>query len=258
MRILFILVFIVLIVLATLFIQGKETNAPSGAQDDTTTTNLPTLRKISFTTPDNVIIVGNFYPLKQFDEAILLLHMMPATKESWDSLAKKLQENGIVSLAIDLRGHGESTRIKNLDYRNFSDEEHQKSELDVEAALVWLQKETNLDLSSIYIAGASIGANLTLQALVRHQEIGKGIALSPGLNYRGIKTKSLVRRLRKDQEVFYVTSKDDGDNASQTQKLYDVTTGAKQWKVYDNAGHGTTMLERSSDLIPSIIEFLTK
>lgn len=226
---------------------------------------MPSFQKVQLITSDGVEIIGNYYSVDIPSQAVLFLHMMPATKESWDTLARALQERGIASLAIDLRGHGESTRIKNeelgiknLDYTKFSEEEHQASRLDVEAGLDWLKKETGLELAHMSVVGASIGANLGLQALADHPEIRKGIALSPGLNYRGIEPKPLVAKLESDQEVLYATSKDDGDNVSMTEELFNATSAKKEWKVYDDAGHGTTMLERASDLGPSIIEFLTR
>jgi len=223
------------------------------------------VQKVQFITSDEVQIVGNFYPSERVKAAVLALHMMPTTKESWDNLAKALARQRVTSLAIDLRGHGESTNIKNeesniknLDYRKFSDEEHQASKLDVEAALEWLEKETGLPLEKISVVGGSIGANLTLQALFEHPEIKKGVALSPGLNYRGIQPKQFVQNFKPDQAVFYATSKDDGDNATKVEELFNATSARKEWKVYDNAGHGTTMLERTDDLLPSIVEFISQ
>ncbi len=217
-------------------------------------------RNVQFTTSDGVKIVGNYYPVKNSSQVVLMLHMMPATKESWDRLAQELQKKDISSLAIDLRGHGESVNQgdKHLNYQDFTHEEHQASRRDVEAALGWLKNETGLGLDHMSVIGASIGANLALQALAQYPEIKRGVALSPGLNYRGIEPKPLVSKLVKGQAVLYATSKDDEDNALMTEELFNATSSKKEWKVYDTAGHGTMMLERISDLSPSIIEFLIK
>lgn len=219
-----------------------------------------TFQKVNLLTSDGVQIIGNYYPVKELKAASLFLHMMPETKESWNAIARALQEEGIASLAIDLRGHGESVKRGSyrLNYQNFSNEEHQASKLDVEAALDWISKEMGLGLEKVYLVGASIGANLALQTLYEHPEIKKGVALSPGLDYRGIEPKPMVEALKEDQAVFYATSKDDGDNVKMVEELYNATSGRKEWKVYDNAGHGTNMVERANDLIPSIIEFLTR
>lgn len=220
--------------------------------------------KVTFTTADGVEIAGNFYPQpgNVLRRTVLFLHMMPATKESWDSLAKELQKRDVASLAIDLRGHGESVKVKrknekgkNLDYRNFSDEEHQTSELDVEAALAWLNKKNGgLPIS---IVGASIGANFALEALARHN-LPRAAVLSPGLNYRGIEPLGTVKKLKDYPSVLYVSAKDDRDgrNAKETQELFNATTSKKQIKLYDKGGHGTDMLA-GTDLLPVLVEFLT-
>jgi len=214
-----------------------------------------TYQKVNFLTQDGVTIAGNYYLAKDSRAAVLFLHMKPATKESWDTLARALQGKGISSLAIDLRGHGESIKQKEtvLDYRNFSYEERQKYEFDVEAALEWLRKE-GFSPPSIRLAGASIGANLTLQALARHPEIKRGAALSPG-NYQG-EVKPLAEKLHPDQMVFYATSQDDGTNTKKVEELYQATPAKKELKVYENAGHGTTMLEKTDDLFGLVVRFL--
>lgn len=231
---------------------GKETKSPFIAM------NTSAYQKVFFLTQDGVEVVGNYYRAKDFRVAVLFLHMRPATKESWDALARALQQKNVASLAIDLRGHGESIKKGKelLDYQNFSYEERQKYELDVEAAIEWLQKEKGFPLSQIRLAGASIGANLTLQALARHPEIKQGAVLSPG-NYQG-EVKPLAKKLHPDQAVFYATSKDDGTNAKEVEELYRATLAKKELKIYENAGHGTTMLENADGLFGVIVKFLAQ
>src|SRR5207245_1856203 len=96
---------------------------------------------------------------------VLLLHMMPAVKESWQELAKALNEAGLSALAIDFRGHGESVSKSDgtrLNYKDFADEQQQAKILDVRGAMEWLRARGAQD-SQIAVIGASIGANLALQ-----------------------------------------------------------------------------------------------
>ena len=78
--------------------------------------------------------------------------MMPETRSSWTSLSAELNKDGLATLAIDLRGHGESTRQSavnsqqsetenKMDYKKFSDQEHQASRLDVDAAMNFLKSK---------------------------------------------------------------------------------------------------------------------
>ncbi|MEE8131536.1 MAG: alpha/beta fold hydrolase [Candidatus Paceibacterota bacterium] len=221
------------------------------------------------TTKDNIKIATNLYPVENPIGWVVLTHMMPATKESWLGLAGKLQSLGYESLAIDLRGHGESDGGHN-GFMNFSDEEHQKSILDLETVVEYFKIRGAIPEKIIFI-GASIGANLSLQYISEHPEFKTAILLSPGLNYKGIKTEPMVEKLKEGQRVLFVSSRDDGPNAEQNQKLFDLTpTGVeKDLIIYKNSGHGTSMLapyrneisgagfgKEEPDLESAIIKFL--
>ena len=115
--------------------------------------------------------------------------MMPATKKSFHQLAEEFQNIGYESIAIDLRGHGESDKGP-------------ESILDLEIAVDYLVKNRGAKSDKISFIGASIGANLSLQYISEHSEFKTAILLSPGLNYRGIKTEPMVKNLKAGQKVF--------------------------------------------------------
>ena len=210
---------------------------------------------------DGVKIAADFYNIENPAYWCVLIHMMPATKESWRDLAAELQKNNYESLAIDLRGHGESDAGPN-GYLNFSDKEHQKSILDLEAAVDYLIKERGATPDKIILIGASIGANLALQYIKEHLEFKIAVLFSPGLNYKGIETEPMVKNLKSEQKVFFISSKDDersgGNNAEMNQKLFDLTSAEvkKQIKIYETGGHGTDILKTYPELKDKIIEFL--
>ena len=232
------------------------------------------MRKIFLTTKDGVKIVANLYLTEAPKGRIVFSHMMPTAKESWNDLAEWFQVAGYESIAIDLRGHGESVLMARsrldcqgetlpfLNYRNFSDTEHQKSILDLEAAADFLIKEQKAAAGKISFVGASIGANLSLQYISEHPEFKTAVLLSPGLDYRGVKTEPLAKNLKAGQRVFFVSAKDDvrsgGDNAEENQKLYDLTPLGveKQIKIYETGGHGTDILESHPDLAEEIKDFI--
>ena len=232
--------------------------------------------KIFLTTKDGVKIAANLYPIESPAGWIIFSHMMPVMKESWNDLAKRFQDADYESVAIDLRGHGESvsglmarSRLDSqgetlpfLNYRNFPDAEHQKSILDLEAAADFLIKERKAAAGKISFVGASIGANLSLQYISEHPEFKTAVLLSPGLDYRGVKTEPMVKKLSAGQKVFFVSAQDDirsgGNNAEENQKLYDLTPPEveKQIKIYETGGHGTDILKSQPELAEKIKDFI--
>lgn len=213
--------------------------------------------KIFLITNDSVKIVADLYAVEKPVGWLVLSHMMPATKESYENLAIELQNNGYESIAIDLRGHGESDGGPD-GFLNFSDLEHQKSILDLKSAVDYLINERGATPEKISFIGASIGANLSLQYIAENPEFKTAVLLSPGLNYRGIKTEPMVKKIQAGQKVFFVSAKDDNNNAEQNQKLYNLTPNNidKKIKIYEDGGHGTDMLKYQSELKDLIIEFL--
>ena len=226
--------------------------------------------KISLFAKDGVKISANLYPVaKQARHGaspvekpvgwLVLIHMMPATKESWQNFAEKAQEKKYESIAVDLRGHGESENGPN-GFLQFTDEEHQKSVFDLQAAADYLINSRGATSDKISFIGASIGANLSLKYLAENPKFPAAVLLSAGLNYRGIATEPLVKKFKTTQKVFFVSAKDDNisGNAEMNQRLCDLTPAGveKQIKIFETGGHGTALLENQPELENLIFEFL--
>lgn len=213
--------------------------------------------KITLTTEDGIELSGLLWNQDAF-QTVLLIHMMPSKKESWVPLADPLSELGVNVLAIDLRGHGESG---GGDYREFSPEQHYGYLKDYYAAILYLRDK--YPHSEMQLGGASIGANLTLRFMAENHGISKGVALSAGFDYYGIRAIDDIQNLTKEQQVLLVGARDDfrggevscGEMADQ---LYDMASGVKQKIVYDTGGHGTDMWTEHPELIDEIIKFFTE
>lgn len=212
--------------------------------------------KVSLKTADAMNIVSDHYKGPPGSPAVLLLHMMPSGRKSWVEFAEKLNQAGFGALAIDLRGHGESEGGPD-GWRNFSDDEHQKSIEDVKAGLEFQKKEGHGALS---IAGASIGANLALECLVESDEVKKVILLSPGLNYKGIETLPLAKMVKPERAVYVVAARDDtrsGGPADQmAREIYDALPCKKEIKIFEEGGHGTDILNAHPEIIGELILWL--
>ena len=217
--------------------------------------NMAKSEVIKLKTEDGVEIVGDFFEVSKPNEiGVLMLHMMPAVRKSFAVFAEKIQQAGWQGLAIDLRGHGESQGGLS-GYQLFKDEDHQKSILDVEAGAEFLKSK---GAKEIYLVGASIGANLSLQYLAEHADAAAAVLLSPGLNYRGIKTDELVKKVYHTKAIYLTAAKDDDYSYETVQKLYDVLPEEifRELKLFDEGGHGTKLFETHSELMDIVIKWL--
>lgn len=247
-------VFFTIIVVVVGFVYFLSTGDNSSEKNEVfSDKNKVMFEAVKIKAQDGIEIAGDYYDAPS-DKGVILLHMMPADRKSWIKFALKLQTKNFKVLAIDLRGHGESQGGPD-GYKNFSDIEHQSSSFDVEAAVEFLE---NKGAGNLYLAGASIGANLALKYLAEHSEAKSVVLLSPGLDYRGVKTVGLVKALKDDQAVFAVASEDDKYSFDSINKLFEgiSLSDSRMIKIFKDAGHGTTIFERKPEFMDEVVGWL--
>lgn len=212
------------------------------------------MEKIILTTQDDLKISGLVWD-QQGSVTVILMHMMPAVKESWNDFAEELAENGCNVLSFDFRGHGES---EGGHYEDFTDEEHQKYSLDLDSAMEYVKN--NFSDTEVYLVGASIGANIAIKYLSEHHEIKKAVALSAGLDYYGVKAEQYIKETDPAQDLLLVAAADDmrksGVSASrQAEVLYDLANCKIEKLIFQTGGHGTNLFTTHEDLYKNIEEF---
>jgi len=213
---------------------------------------------IKFETSDGVTIVGDWYQAEGEPKAtLLLLHMMPADRSSWVEFATLLTKAGYNALAIDERGHGESTAQGDevLDYKLFTDEQQQAKRLDVDAALDWIQ-EKGFMREKTGVIGGSIGANLAIDLGARDERVLAIGALSPGLEYRGIRTKKLAKALRSSQFLFLTAAEDDEYSFKSVQTLQRISGAPVEGQKYSSGGHATALFSSQPTVMTDLITWL--
>lgn len=210
------------------------------------------MERVSFSTEDGQEIVG-LYASGVSGKTALLLHMMPATKESWVEFAERLVKMGFTVLAIDERGHGESVHGpegKVLNYKDFSDTEQQLKKIDLEAAINWLESKGS-SRDRLALVGASIGANLVIEYAGRHSEVSAVAGLSAGLAYCGIEIAESLRKMPREQKVLLAVSDNDAYAFQSIEELRKAKEDIEV-HVFKGAGHGTDMFESA----PGFLDFL--
>ncbi|MBU2566874.1 alpha/beta fold hydrolase [Patescibacteria group bacterium] len=215
--------------------------------------------QISYKTFDGVTIVGDWYPTTTTVGVVILLHMMPIDRKSWAPFQKVLAANNIASLAIDMRGHGDSTvgegGIK-LDYKTFKDIQHQQTLNDISGAIDWLTNK-NYPKSQIVVVGASIGANLALWSLEQEPSLAGAVLLSPG-NYRGMDSVAQAGEVLPHQSLLAAGSDTDDPEAYEAARaiIERCSSSRKSFLPYKNAGHGIHLFASDPTLMDKLAEWI--
>lgn len=206
--------------------------------------------RVSFPTVDEVTLVGTWVEAPAATGVVILLHMMLTTRSSWSKMQDALAKKGLSSLAIDLRGHGESTvgpKGSELSFQEFTDDMHQASIIDVEAAVNWL-REKKYQLGRMAFMGGSIGATLALVSLADESRIPAAVLFSPG-DYRGFKLVEESQRLNPEQALCILVSTNDSQSAAASKALsVEAPIDHKELIEYADAGHGTAILDKIPEL----------
>ena len=112
---------------------------------------------------------------------VLLLHNAGSNRTTFYSMGNKLEAAGYAALAMDLRGHGESTNIDTFDWKekkNFH--VNNDTRLDVAASHKWIIKDKRFgDVPVIHLSASYSGERMA-QAIDEIGLVDGYISLSPG------------------------------------------------------------------------------
>jgi len=172
--------------------------------------------------------------------------MYGSDRRSWEPFAEALAAAGITSLAIDLRGHGDTGGT----------EDWELATQDVAAAFEWLQSQPGVDPTRVAIMGASIGANLALVQTAAHpDDVAAAALLSPGLDYFRVKIDGLAEKAQ-GVPLFLAASEQDGYAAETARILADQAPGNYTLSMFAGSSHGTEMLASHPALADKVGRFL--
>jgi pimeloyl-ACP methyl ester carboxylesterase len=160
-------------------------------------TGTPDMRTIYFSASDHVVINASWYQSSRSGaETIYLVHDIGEDRTIWDDYARELQSEGYNVMAIDMRGHGEST--KNLfdenivyDWTTMEHLDFIMFQADIKAAYDWVHGEdnegepnTDAGTDSAFV-GIGKGGLYGMYKFARmsQERVVSGVILSPMLFY---------------------------------------------------------------------------
>ena len=140
---------------------------------------------VSFPSNDGIEVSGLFGTAQDGESlpVIILLHDLGGSKFDWlnnTGTYVALLERGYSVLAIDMRGHGDTPLPDDRQVLELMDLE--LSYRDVQAALVWLPSQSEIDVSRIAVVGSGSGGNVAyVSSGFFPEQIKTSVSLSPGL-----------------------------------------------------------------------------
>ena len=197
---------------------------------------------VSLKTQEGWSLAALYQPAKADNKTVLLLHDIGQNKERFQPFYTKLEEKGIGYLALDLRGHGQSTNLGR--YTSFAkegvDNGYNKMTRDVDSAMEFLKGKGILEENILWV-GAGMGANVAAKAASLWPSVGGIALLTPVANFRDVLPIAALRVYKGN--VFIAAASDDKKTfleASVMRNVAFLTNG--EGKVtfataYDKKGH---------------------
>lgn len=213
--------------------------------------------RLTLETDDGFAIAASLYRVPNpRPPGLILVHMLGRDRRDWDSFARRAQQEGIMSIAFDMRGHGESTRRGDarVSYTSFSPSDWMKVVYDFSAAKKALL-DAQADQENLAAAGASIGANLALTYAAGDEEIQAVILLSPGLDYHGVQAATAMKAYG-NRPVLLMTASGDAYSAQSCVDLRAAAVGQCEIREYDGGAHGTDLLDAHAQCGEQILLWL--
>ncbi len=220
--------------------------------------------RISMQAADGHPLVGTLsrpMQTKDLQAGVVLLPMYRHTRESWQPLVEKLNEAGFTTLALDLRGHGDSR----YDADGRDDERRVISRdptlfnamyLDAAAATSWLGKNMHIKAERMALVGASVGCSVALQAVAGGAVKAYAVVvMTPGSNYLGIATLKQIISWP-DTPLLILSSEEEKDRGAGQIYAALAKKGAELRLFPQTQVHGTTMFGKVAGVEDLITDWL--
>lgn len=210
----------------------------------TTAQDLPSHQTSTRQADDNTSLVADFYPASDEAPVVLLLHMLNSNRGAYQPLIPDLRDAGYAILNIDMRGHGESGGTRDWD----------ATIADVATGWTgWLADNDRLGDSGLAIIGGSIGANVALISCADIETCRGAVALSPGLDYRGVQPESALVEGLSQRTALLVAAHADSYSAQSVRQMFLNATGDVTARLYPGRAHGTRLFDSNYESVTALI-----
>ena len=199
---------------------------------------------VALQTADGVSLAGDFYPPSEESAPLIIaLHMLNSNRSAYAPIIPDLQTAGYALLNVDLRGHGDSGGARDWDLAID----------DVAAWIDWLTANGHIGERGLVIMGASIGANVSLMGCAASDVCRGAIALSPGLDYRGLQPETALTVGLAERSALLVAAHDDSYSAATVRQLFANAQGDVTARLFRGHAHGTRLFDSDYNNVSRLI-----
>ncbi len=203
------------------------------------------------------------YELKKAKEpkgAVLLLHGLGTNLDEWYTFGKALRKKGWTTLAVDLRGHGDSLDFKGeeIHWTEMTDEGLRSTLNDVEAAVHLLKEQAPEAEQNLWVLGSSFGSSLALTYAAAHPEMNGAVLFSPGINFGGLKIEEPAK-IFTEGAVLVIAAEDDPGAVRESRQIMEwIPSGRKKLLTFPKGGHGAELLDNVKGLKEEVLGWLSQ
>lgn len=199
-------------------------------------------RRVTFRAADGATLTGAYYePSRRPAPAILLLHMLRRSHSDWEAAASQLSDAGYAVLALDFR----------------NSENVSAYAADIRAAKAFLRERPEVSPGRLGIAGASVGANLALIDAAEDPGIASIALLSPGLDYRGLRTEPAIKRYGA-RPALLIASRRDPYAARSIRHMAGIGPGTREVRISDAVAHGTVLISHDPSIAAALVDWFQR
>lgn len=214
----------------------------------------PDPNRVTIRSADGVRLAATWRPnpARSDAPAVLLVHDFSRERREWAALAEELAVLGFATLALDLRGHGESTQQDGKPNVRPSPTLLRSPSgfpRDIEAACAWLRERA----PSVGVVGVSVGGSLALLATASSWA---DAAVAISVNTDRLPFLAGGRPRHAKGTLVLATEKDPGRKAS-AEEIHSAAEEPKGMKLYPGAAHNLALLAEHPDAKQLAFAWLT-
>ncbi|MBD3210191.1 hypothetical protein GF318_02310 [Candidatus Micrarchaeota archaeon] len=206
-------------------------------------------------------IHATLYPAENKNNPTRIVFLLPMLGEDRSSYPPDFIEElhdeipEAIVLAVDTRGHGESTNLKS--WEDMNSFEFKAMQNDVIDGIRYLE-DRYPTADEYYVVGASIGSTAAILAGARERGITKVAMLSPGMEYKDVSIESAVDEYQRP--LLLVAGSQDAYSVEAIDDIGELSSSDITRKIYQGQEHGTGLFQATENepepLDSLIVDFL--